>query len=75
VDIGILVAFLASKVGQFVICKVYDLISDIKFITVSSRWYIDAIGISFPPTIENFTMEVPMNFIITITCLEDCVAA
>jgi hypothetical protein len=67
-------AFVGSKVGQFLMCEAYDLISDIEVITVSSRQYIDGISISFLPTIENSVMDLPINLIIAITCLENCVA-
>jgi hypothetical protein len=55
------------------ICEAHDVISDTEFITVSSRQYVDIINISFPPTMKDFTMDLPMDCVITITTLENCV--
>jgi hypothetical protein len=54
IDFSILATFVGSKVSQFLMCVVHDLIPDIEIIAMSSRGNVDAISIAFPFLIENF---------------------
>jgi hypothetical protein len=66
IDFDILVIFVGSKVSQFLICVVHDLIPNIETIAMSSRGNIDAIRISFPFLIENSTQDLPLAFILSL---------
>jgi hypothetical protein len=54
-------------------CEEHDHISDIESITVSGRWYVVAIRISIHPMIEDCNINLPMEIVIPITGLENCV--
>jgi hypothetical protein len=69
VDIGILVAFVGSKVSKFLMCEMHHLIPNIEAIAGSCREYVDSINISFPFVLENSTMDQLSAFICTVVGL------
>jgi hypothetical protein len=54
--------------------EAHDLIPDIEVIAMSSMGYVDAISISFPSVIENFTMDLPLAFVLAIADILNSVA-
>jgi hypothetical protein len=54
--------------------EVHHLIPDIEAIAMSGRRYVDAISISFPSTIEKFTMDLPLAFVLAVASLLNSVA-
>jgi hypothetical protein len=62
-------AFVESKLRTFLICKVDELFSNNKAIDVCGRGYVDIISISFYFAGENYTMDLPLAFLIAITSL------
>jgi hypothetical protein len=67
IDLSILVTFVGSKVSQFLICVIHDLIPDMETIAMSSRGNVVIISISFPIQIENSTQNLPLALILFIT--------
>jgi hypothetical protein len=59
VELGILVAFIRYKVSSPLMCEALDLFSDLPFIAVSGKYYLDTINIHLPSVIENFP---PLNY-------------
>jgi hypothetical protein len=66
IHFGVLVTFVRSKVSQFLMCVVDDLIHDIETIAISNRGNVDTISISLPFLIENSTQDLPLAFILSI---------
>jgi hypothetical protein len=47
-------------------CKAHDPVPDIETIAISGRGDVDAVSISFPFVIEDFTLDLPLAFIFSI---------
>jgi hypothetical protein len=73
-DFGILVTFVGSKVSQFLMCVVHDLIPDIQTIAKRGRGNVVAISISFPFPIKNSTQNLAVAFILSIAVPWNCMA-
>jgi hypothetical protein len=50
-------------------CETHDLSPDIEAIAMSGWTYVDTITIFFPSVQKNFTMDLPLAFILTIVGL------